>query len=48
MDCDHKYSDGTEAVEKVLFEETDKYGHKSLQVDYEFCALCGKRFIVCC
>ena len=46
MDCEHKHSDGTDAVENVLFYETDKFGKKSLQVDYMLCVLCGKRFTV--
>lgn len=45
-ECDHKHTNGTIAVENVLFYETDKFGKKSLQVDYILCILCGKRFIV--
>ena len=41
--CDHTYSEKEDAIEKVCFynEET-----KRIEVDYEFCALCGKRFVV--
>lgn len=46
MDCNHKYINGQDSVEQVLFNHKDKYGHESLQVDYEFCTLCGKKFIV--
>ena len=46
MKCDHKYSDNTSAIEQVLFWDIDKYGNEKLEVDYEFCALCGKRFCV--
>lgn len=44
--CNHKYSDGSTAIEQVLFYDEDEHGREKLEVDYEFCALCGKRFCV--
>lgn len=46
MECDHKWNDGTSAIEPVLFYEEDKNGNLRLQVDYLECELCGRRFIV--
>lgn len=45
-DCDHKYISGQSAIEQVWFYEKDKYGKSSLQINYEFCTLCGKKFTV--
>jgi len=46
MDCNHKYPNGKESIEQVYFWNKDKYGHKTWEIDYEFCTLCGKRFII--
>jgi hypothetical protein len=46
MDCNHEYSEGKSAIEKILFYDIDEYGNKSLQVDYEICMVCGRKFIV--
>jgi hypothetical protein len=46
MECDHKWNDGTSAIEPVLFYEEDKNGNLRLQVDFLECELCGRRFIV--